>query len=77
MSQLRSSEIDSEHSTPEKGGICGIKSPNSKSIQIFKDLHFILSYAKFKRTPMVDSDVDHDSEFSLRKLKIICVHTYN
>lgn len=67
MSQLRSSDIDSEHSTPEKG-ISGIKSPNSKSIQIFKDLHFILSYAKFKRIPMVDSDVDHDSEFSLRKL---------
>lgn len=72
MSQIRNSDIDSEHFSPDKTNFI-IKSPTNKSIKVFKDLHFVLSYAKYKRIPMAndssDQGTDHDASYS--KLKFI------
>lgn len=71
MHQLRNTDIDSEHSTPEKCNVI-IKTPPNKSAKVFKDLHFVLSYAKYKRIPMCnDSDHSTDNEWSLSKFTII------
>lgn len=68
MNQLKNSDIDSEHSSPDKNLQSVTKEPLvTKSIKVFKDLHFVLSYAKYKRIPMLDSDQGSDNEFSLRK----------
>jgi len=71
MNQLKNSDIDSEHSSPDKTQSI-MMSPINK-IKIFKDLHFVLSYAKYKRIPMHDSDQGTDNEFLLRKSTIICL----
>lgn len=71
MYQLRNSDVDSEHSSPDKTP-CIMMSPVNK-IKLFNGLHFVLSYAKYKRIPMHDSDQGTDNEFSLRKLIIICL----
>lgn len=62
MGQLRNSEIDSEHSSPEKNDSL-FKIPVNDNIKVFENLHFIISYAKFKRIPTCnDSDQSTDSE---------------
>lgn len=62
MGQLRNSEIDSEHSSPEKHD-SPFKVPINDKIKVFANLHFIVSYAKFKRIPTCDeSDQSTDSE---------------
>jgi len=66
MSQNRNTDIDSEHLSPDKTART-VKSPISKSIKVFKDLHFVLSYAKYKRIPMTtDSEqgTDHDASYN-------------
>lgn len=72
MSQLRSSDIDSEHSSPDKINRI-VKSPIDKSKKVFTGLNFVLSYAKYKRMPMTnDSDPGNtDNELPTSKLKLI------
>lgn len=71
MRQLRNTDIDSEHSTPDKCNHRVVKTPPNKSTKVFKDLHVVLSYAKYKRIPMCnDSDQSTDNELSLSKFTI-------
>lgn len=64
MKKFKYSDIDSEHSSPDQVKHI-IKSPIDKSIQVFKDLYFVLSYAAFKRTPTCNaSDLSEDEMFS-------------
>lgn len=73
MHKLRNTDIDSEHSSPEAASISHEVKSSGKTIQVFKDLHMILSYAKYKRIPMCnDSDQSTDNELSLSEFKIIC-----
>lgn len=72
MHQLRNTDIDSEHSTPDKCNHRVVKTSPNKSTKVFKDLHMVLSYAKYKRIPMCnDSDQSTDNELSLSKFTII------
>ncbi|XP_003246625.1 uncharacterized protein LOC100168759 isoform X2 [Acyrthosiphon pisum] len=65
LSQLKNSDIDSEHSSPDK--ICSkVVSPSAKSIKIFENLHFIVSYSKYKRMPMANESDGTDSEINQR-----------
>lgn len=73
MSEIRNSDIDSEHLSPDKT-VGTIKSPIRKSIKVFKDLHFVISYAKYKRIPMTndsDQSTDHDASYSKLKINLI------
>lgn len=75
MHQLRNTDIDSENSSPDKVD-CETITPN-KSLEVFKDLHMVLSYAKYKRIPMCsDSDQSVDNELSLSELKTIDTFLY-
>lgn len=71
MGQLKSSDIDSEHSSPDKISRV-IKSPIDKSKKVFTGLNFVLSYAKYKRIPMAnDSDLsstENENNLALSKL---------
>lgn len=72
MSQLKNSDIDSEHSSPDKISRV-IVSPVNKSLTLFKNLHFIISYAKYKRIPMSNDSEGTDNDNHQRKFKIALV----
>ncbi|KAE9535668.1 hypothetical protein AGLY_007569 [Aphis glycines] len=64
MAQLKNSDIDSEYSSPDKINRTVVSPPN-KSIKIFENSHFIISYSKYKRIPMSnDSDQGTDHEIN-------------
>ncbi|XP_060836093.1 uncharacterized protein LOC132918692 [Rhopalosiphum padi] len=64
MAQLKNSDIDSEYSSPDKINRTVVSPPN-KSIKLFENLHFIISYSKYKRIPMAnDSDQCTDNEIN-------------
>jgi len=64
MAQLKNSDIDSEYSSPDKISRTVVSPPN-KSIKLFENLHFIISYSKYKRIPMAnDSDQGTDHEIN-------------
>ncbi|CAH1721580.1 unnamed protein product [Aphis gossypii] len=64
MAQLKNSDIDSEYSSPDKINRTVLSPPN-KSIKIFENSHFIISYSKYKRIPMSnDSDQGTDHEIN-------------
>lgn len=64
MAQLKNSDIDSEYSSPDKSSRTVVSPPN-KSIKIFENSHFIISYSKYKRIPMSnDSDQGTDYEIN-------------
>jgi len=74
MAQLKNSDIDSEHSSPDKINRT-IVSPTNKSTKLFENLHFIISYSKYKRIPMSnDSDQGTDSGLNQRKFKTKIIH---
>jgi hypothetical protein len=74
MAQLKNSDIDSEYSSPDKISRTVVSPPN-KSIKLFENLHFIISYSKYKRIPMAnDSDQCTDNEINQRKYKIKIIH---
>lgn len=74
MAQLKNSDIDSEYSSPDKISRTVVSPPN-KSIKLFENSHFIISYSKYKRIPMSnDSDQGTDHEINQRKYKIKIIH---
>ncbi|XP_022165129.1 uncharacterized protein LOC111030092 isoform X2 [Myzus persicae] len=64
LAQLKNSDIDSEHSSPDKIS-SAVVSPTTKPVKLFENLHFIVSYSKYKRIPMSnDSDQGTDNEIN-------------
>ncbi|XP_060877211.1 uncharacterized protein LOC132950036 isoform X2 [Metopolophium dirhodum] len=63
LAQLKNSDIDSEHSSPDKIS-SAVVSPSAKSIKLFENLHFIVSYSKYKRIPMTNDSDGTDSEIN-------------
>lgn len=69
MRKLKNSDIDSEYSSPDKDSTI-VKSPtlnNKGSLKVFEGLFFGLSYAKYKRPPMNDSDQSFENDSLLSK----------
>jgi len=74
LAQLKNSDIDSEHSSPDKVTSAAV-SPTAKPIKLFENLHFIVSYSKYKRIPMSnDSDQGTDNEINQRKYTLKIIH---
>lgn len=75
LAQLKNSDIDSEHSSPDKVSSAAV-SP-TKPIKLFENLHFIVSYSKYKRIPMSnDSDQGTDNEINQRKYTLKIIHYF-
>lgn len=76
LAKLKNSDIDSEHSSPDKI-TSAVVSPPAKSIKLFENLHFIVSYSKYKRIPMTnDSDQGTDNEINQREYTIKILHKF-
>jgi len=73
LAQLKNSDIDSEHSSPDKIS-SAVVSPSAKSIKLFENLHFIVSYSKYKRIPMTNDSDGTDSEINQRMYTTKTIH---
>lgn len=73
LAQLKNSDIDSEHSSPDKIS-SAVVSPSTKSMKLFENLHFIVSYSKYKRIPMTNDSDGTDSEINQRMYTTKIVH---